>query len=99
MKNAMAVTAAVLTALTCSHASAQEVEMSDGLALLLTTAIQSERYDCPVVKMAWQKGMSAQGANLKVWCGPEDREGLFQHAIYRVVIRSDKSLAVIPWVD
>lgn len=72
--------------------------ISPTLADTAASLIRADGYNCPAAKLAYGKGEEARGEAMKVWCGPADRDGVFQNLAYRITVRSDgQGWTVRPW--
>lgn len=78
-------------------AQAGQMDLTPDMRAILESAIAAGNYNCPAVKMAWSKGEDARGVVIKAFCGPQDRDGVFQGLAYRVTLRPDNTLDVEPW--
>jgi len=84
----------------------REIKLTEDMVKGLTSVIQFKGFYCPKVKLAYQRDTDAYGRNSKVWCGPEDSDGVFEKGIFRVTFtpkydetKSPLDLKVIPWTD
>ena len=77
-------------------AMAERMNLTPTMRATLFMAIVSEDFNCPDVKMAHTKGPDAYGDVFKVWCGPEDDDGVFADA-FRVTLTPSNKLLVKPW--
>lgn len=87
----------VILGLYSATALAKEFALSPSETRSITAQIQELGYNCPLVKMAWSKGQDAYGTVFKIFCGPTDREGIYEHAIFRFTIRPNNMISVEPW--
>lgn len=87
----------VILGLYPATALAKEVVLSPNEKREITAHIQGLGYNCPLAKLAWSKGQDAYGAVFKIFCGPTDREGTYQRAIFRFTIRPNNMISVEPW--
>ena len=79
--------------------SAAEMKLTPDDQRLITAQIQDFGYNCPLAKMAWAKGEDAYGTVIKVFCGPRDRDGVYEHAVFRFTFLPNNKISVVPWRD
>lgn len=60
--------------------------------------IRGRGYNCPEPKLLFAQGADAYGDVVKVYCGPSDREGVYENAVFRVTFRPNNIIALVaPW--
>jgi hypothetical protein len=80
-----------------SEPAAGTVEMNDDHKRTLTAQIQLRGFVCPKVKIATAIGPEPRGHAIRAYCGPADKDGVFQNLKYKAIVRPDDSLIVEPW--
>jgi hypothetical protein len=80
-----------------SSAFGEEIAMDKSMVVAITAKIQAKGFNCPIAKLALKKPASAQGDVIQIWCGPTDREGVFDKFQYRVTFRPDDGVDVAEW--
>lgn len=79
--------------------SAAEMKLKPAERDLMTAVIQKFGYNCLRAKIALPQGPDAYGDVLKVWCGPRDRDGIYRNTVFRVTLRPNNTMMVVPWRD
>ena len=82
-----------------ASAAMGEVKMTPDEQRTITAIIQEFGYNCPLAKSAWYKGADAHGFVLKVYCGPTDRDGIYERAVFRFTRLPNETVSVEPWRD
>ncbi|MGQ3674278.1 hypothetical protein ACT6QH_02075 [Xanthobacter sp. TB0139] len=62
-----------------------------------TRMIQQFDYNCPLAKLAYAQGEGPKGTEIKVFCGPADRDGVYPKTVYKVILRENNTFNVQPW--
>jgi len=86
--------------------TSRKLSLSASLVTELTSIIQMNGYNCPLVKQAYKRGNDAFGDVIKVYCGPKAQDGVYKNAVFRITFTPlyDKSnlikdLLVEPWTS
>ena len=86
--------------------ASRKLSLSASLVTELTSIIQMNGYNCPLVKQAYKRGNDAFGDVIKVYCGPKTQDGVYKNAVFRITFTPlyDKSnlikdLLVVPWTS
>ena len=87
----------VFCSLNFSAVAGREIKMDKQMQAAATEAIRIWGYNCPLAKMAFAQGADAYGDVVKVYCGPADRPGVYEKAVFRVTFTPDGKVTVTPW--
>ena len=86
--------------------ASRRVELTQDMIVGLTSLIQLKGFNCPEVKLAYQRDPDVYGDNSKVWCGPKDSDDVYEKAVFRVTItpkydetKSPLDIRVVPWTN
>lgn len=96
---ALLVTVAALVPGGPSTSPSSEIAMTAGERAELADAIRAAGFHCPRAALAVGKGADAYGDVVKVWCGPADRDGVYENAVFRVTFLPDRRLKIAAWRD
>jgi len=81
-----------------SHkAQSSEIELTPAMQTEVAAAIRNTGFNCPKVKLAYAKGEDSYGTVTKVFCGPDDRDGVYEKAVFRLTFLPDDMTKVEPW--
>jgi len=64
--------------------TSRKLSLSASLVTELTSIIQMNGYNCPLVKQAYKRGNDAFGDVIKVYCGPKAQDGVYKNAVFRI---------------
>lgn len=75
-----------------------KIAMTEDIRAELTASIQSTGYNCPAAKLAFAKGEGPRGTETQVYCGPANRDGVYEKLVYRVIMAPNTGdIWVEPW--
>ena len=77
--------------------TSREMQIDDDQRAMLQRAITSAGYGCPAAKLAFSRGETPHGPAMMVWCGPADREGVFDEARFLVTVLPDNRMNIRPY--
>ena len=77
--------------------TSREMQIDDDQRAMLQRAITSAGYSCPAAKLAFSRGETPHGPAMMVWCGPADREGVFDEARFLVTVLPDDRMNIRPY--
>ncbi len=77
--------------------SSRELSLTQQQRREFASLIEGMGFNCPMAKLAFSEGEDAFGTAMKVYCGPADREGVYEKAVFRVTARPNGSWIVAPF--
>ena len=89
--------AALLQGCAPSGGQSNEIHYNEQQSRDIASGIRAAGFNCPIVKMAYLKPDDAYGSVQKIWCGPADRDGISQHAVFRVTSHPNNTVTIKPW--
>ena len=82
---------------TSGSKKSNEIHYSAEQSRDIAAGIRAAGFNCPIVKMAYLRPDDAYGSVQKIWCGPVGKDGIYQHAVFRVTSRPNNTVTIKPW--
>jgi hypothetical protein len=86
-----------VSAATGERLTRNEIELTADMQRDVGALIRARGYNCPLPKLSFAKGADAYGDVVQIYCGPADREGVYEKATFRVTFRPNGGALVAPW--